>query len=117
MISKIFLGLLIGLCAGVTAKIVTSEEGSQDKSMSVEELATVRRFAVISSAIAVGFVVYTFVKYPAIYGFYAIVEVFVGALLVGFVSPKNRLMLYEAAVSHLFFLLPILVVVYYVFDS
>ena len=117
MFSKILLGLLIGVCAGVASKIASTEESSSEKSMSVEDLATVRRFAVMASIAAIGFVVYTFIKYPAIYGIYAIVEVFVGALLVGFVSPKNRQMLYEVAVSHLFFLLPILVVVYYVFDS
>ena len=112
--SKILLGLLLGVTAGSTAKIVTVERGLTEKTLSDKDLATIRIYAGISGFAAIAFIIYTFAAYPFIYGFYAIAEVFTGAIIVGFASHKARIEIYEVAIAHLFFVIPLIAIIFYV---
>jgi len=114
MFLKILLGLLLGLTAGSTAKIVTVERALAEQTLSDKDLSTVRLYAGLSGFAAIVFIIYTFAVYPVIYGFYAIAEVCAGAILVGFASHKARIEIYEVAVAHLFFLIPLIAIVFYV---
>jgi predicted lysophospholipase L1 biosynthesis ABC-type transport system permease subunit len=64
MFPKILLGLLLGLTAGSTAKIVTVERALAEQTLSDKDLSTVRLYAGLSGFAAIAFIIYTFAVYP-----------------------------------------------------
>lgn len=81
MLTKILAGLLMGFLAGASAKVYVSGEKSEFSSKGFASA------AVISS---IAFVLYTFIAYPVAFGFAAVGELVVGALLAGFLTPQGR---------------------------
>lgn len=81
MLTKILAGLLMGFLAGASAKAHVSGEKSEFSSKGFASA------AVISS---IAFMLYTFIAYPVAFGFAAVGELVVGALLAGFLTQQGR---------------------------
>ena len=89
MLSKIILGLIMGFCAGSGAKaLMTAREYP---GMAPSNSGWFSFSAGVAPIIAICWIFYTFGVYPAKFGFMAIAEVVVGAILAGLVSHEARL--------------------------
>lgn len=81
MLTKILAGLLMGFLAGASAKVYVSGEKSEFSS---------KGFASAAAISSIAFVLYTLIAYPVAFGFAAIGELVVGAVLSGFLTPRGR---------------------------
>ncbi|RTE85518.1 MULTISPECIES: hypothetical protein [Gammaproteobacteria] len=95
MESKIILGLLMGFFAGSASKAILTANTNP-------ALAPVNRgwFNISTSAtpvITIIWIISTFVTYPAKYGFFAIGEVVIGAIIAGVISPHSRIFVAQVA--------------------
>lgn len=100
--SKILLGILLGMLAGGSAKDaknISAESSGFNApitSSSLHGLISIN--AAISGIIAISFIIFTFFKYPAMYGFMAVGEVFLGAFIAGLLGyPMIRIIGLSAA--------------------
>ena len=96
MLSKIILGLIMGFCAGSGAKaLMTAREYP---GMAPSNSGWFTFSASVAPIIAICWIFYTFGAYSAKFGFMAIGEVFVGAMLAGFINHETRLKVAIASV-------------------
>lgn len=84
MLLKVFAGLLMGLIAGATAKALTLGGDTDAPGVSY------KGYAYTAAVSAIVFVVYTSAAYSIAFGFAAIGELVVGALVAGFL-PRSGL--------------------------
>ena len=95
MVSKIILGLLMGLFAGGSAKALTT--ASTNPALAPVERGWFDISARVAPVIAFIWIIYTFGSYSVGFGIMAIVEVVIGAVLAGFLSQQHRILVANIA--------------------
>lgn len=91
MISKILLGLIMGFFAGGGAKALTTAK--QNPSLAPTDLGWFQFSASTAPIIALIWIGTTFGSYSAKFGFMAIGEVIIGAILAGLLAHESRVFL------------------------
>lgn len=93
--SKIILGLIMGLLAGGSAKAMTT--ANANPALAPVERGWFNFSASTAPIVCVVWIIYTFGAYSAKFGFMAIGEVIVGAIIAGFLSHQARLVIASIA--------------------
>lgn len=93
--SKIILGLIMGLLAGCSAKAMTT--ANANPLLAPVERGWFNFSASTAPVVCVVWIIYTFGAYSAKFGFMAIGEVIVGAIIAGFLSHQARLVIASIA--------------------
>lgn len=96
MISKVILGVIMGLLVGSCAKALITAKSNPLLSPTAKNWFS---FSVsITPLIVLSWIVYTFIEYPTKFGFYAIGEVILGIVAASFLSHDGRLIITSISV-------------------
>lgn len=91
MTNKIILGLIMGFLCGASSQALFVVQRDPGRGLGPEGATWFAINALVTPIITILWVITTFVEYPAVYGFMAIGEVFVGALIAAIFPHRFKL--------------------------